>query len=298
MGSNNIIHGFSASQPSFSYRLRPPSTDDFPLSRGTSPKSPVTGKKDQLYCSGSTLPDDDEEAETDGEGVSEDSIDDDGSLNWEDSVSEHVLPSINEKETFPMAILQPVIVLRASLLTAIMYQSPPSTGHLAKSIDTGRTESPPALQQLGTPTKGPSLKTPQDDEDSENTSIMRSFRIPDSKPGRATPSSLRSNALSPATTRENMLANELDESLRGHMHWEHKQKNATANAVLNRQPKAHSLLDPEEHYSSNYVQEKEKSGRGIVFGFGPSSGIRQSHENYFWNQYFDNETWEYHVKGW
>jgi hypothetical protein len=33
------------------------------------------------------LPDDDEEAET-GEGVSKDSIDDDGSLDWEISVSE------------------------------------------------------------------------------------------------------------------------------------------------------------------------------------------------------------------
>ncbi|KAJ5483106.1 hypothetical protein N7530_002352 [Penicillium desertorum] len=52
----------------------------------------------------------------------EDSIDDDGCLNWEDSVSEHVLPSINVKEAFPMAILQPVILSRSSLLTAIMYQ--------------------------------------------------------------------------------------------------------------------------------------------------------------------------------
>ncbi|KAJ5455012.1 dsp1-1 [Penicillium desertorum] len=298
MGSNNIIHGFSASQPSFSYLLRPSPTNDFPLSRGTPPKSPVTGKQGQLSCSGSTLPDDDEEVETDGAGVYEDSIDDDGCLNWEDSVSEHVLPSINVKETFPMAILQPVILSRSSLLTAIMYQSPPSTGHLTKTIDTGRTESPPALQQLPIPTKGPSLTTSQDGEDSENTSIVRSFRIPDSNPGGATSSSPFSNALSPTTTRENMLANELDESLRGHMHWEHKQKNATANAVLNRHPKAPSLLDSEEHSSSDYVQEKEKSGRGIDFSFGPSSGVGQSHENYFWNQYFDNETWEYHVNGW
>jgi hypothetical protein len=80
MGSNNIIHGFSASQPSFSYRLRPPPADDFPLSRSTlPPKSPITGKKSHQSCLGGSLADDDEEAETDGKRVSEDSIDDNGS---------------------------------------------------------------------------------------------------------------------------------------------------------------------------------------------------------------------------
>lgn len=64
-----------------------------------------------------------------------------------------------------------------------------------------------------------------------------------------------------------MLADELDESLKDYMYWEHKQKSATANAVLNRQPNAHSSLG-------------------------------QSHESHLWNQYFDKETWEYHVKGW
>jgi hypothetical protein len=105
---------------------------------------------------------------------------------------------------------------------------------------------------------------------------MRALRIPDSNPGAATSSSSFPNALSPTTTRGNMLADELDESLKGYMYWEQKQKSATANAVLNRQPEAHRLFVPEEN----------------------SSALGQSHENHLRNQYFDNETWDYHVKGW
>ncbi|KAJ5337341.1 uncharacterized protein N7506_005363 [Penicillium brevicompactum] len=268
MGSNSIIHGFSASQPSSSYRLRPPPADDFPLSRSTLlSKSPITGKKSHQSCLGGSLANDDEEAEIDGKRVSEDSIDDDGSLDWEDSVSEHVLPSIDGKETFPMQILQPVVVSRPSLLTAIMHQSPPLTGHPAKTTDTGRTDSPPALRRLPIEPTGPSLTTPQDDDGSENIQTMRALRIPDSNPGASTFPSSFSNALSPTTTRWNMLADELDESLKDYMYWEHKQKSVTANAVLNRQPNAHSSLG-------------------------------QSHEIHLWNQCFDNETWEYHVTGW
>jgi hypothetical protein len=298
MGSNNIIHGFSASQPSFSYRLRPPPTNDFPLSRGTPHKSPVTRKSCQVSCAGSKSPDDYEEAETDGEGVSEDPIDDDGSLDWEDSVSEHVLPSINEKETFQMEILQLVIVSRPSLLTAIINQPPPSTSHSAKTIGIGGTEPPPALQQFPIPIEGPSLTTAQEGDHSESILIMHSLRIPDLERGGATSSSPLFNALSPTTTRENMLADELDESLRGHMHWEHKQKTTTTNVVLNRQLKTHRPVDPEDSFSSENIQERAKSGQGIDFDSGQSSGIGQPHENYLWNPYFDNETREHHVKGW
>jgi hypothetical protein len=73
----------------------------------------------------------------------------------------------------------------SSLLTAVM-QSPPSTGHLAKTIDTGRTESLPALQHLPISTKGPSFDNCIGRWRYKITLVMHSLRIPDPMPGAAT----------------------------------------------------------------------------------------------------------------
>ncbi|CAH0034956.1 unnamed protein product [Clonostachys rhizophaga] len=88
-------------------------------------------------------------------------------------------------------------------------------------------------------------------------------------------------ALSPRTTRRNMLATELTESLRRHLLWERSQKSSTVNAVLKRR---HTSQDV-----ANLRQFPEKSCMKKTEDANTSS----------WNQYFVKETFDgYHSKGW
>lgn len=171
---------------------------------------------------------------SDGEELSEGLIinDDDGSSGWEDSVSESGLSRVSEKDLFPWADLWPDIVSRPSLLTAMMYEASPSTVHPTKVVKVGQSRSSPALQRLHTPPNSSSLTSSQDDDDDdENILMMGSLDILCSTLGTPTPSSSFS---APTPTRENILAGELDVSLRCHLYWEHQQQHTTANAVSNR----------------------------------------------------------------
>ncbi|KAL0929431.1 uncharacterized protein CTRU02_215597 [Colletotrichum truncatum] len=62
-------------------------------------------------------------------------------------------------------------------------------------------------------------------------------------------------ALSPRTTRRNMLATELTQSLRRKLLWERQQKSSTANAVLRRRHTSHDVANlkqyPEEICMNN-----------------------------------------------
>jgi hypothetical protein len=85
-------------------------------------------------------------------------------------------------------------------------------------------------------------------------------------------------ALSPRTTRRNMLATELTESLRRHLLWERQQKNSTATAAIKRRHTAHDVANLQEF--PGQVTSKEAS------------------KNNSWNHYFDHGLGEYHQKGW
>ncbi|KAF5244001.1 hypothetical protein FANTH_7914 [Fusarium anthophilum] len=88
-------------------------------------------------------------------------------------------------------------------------------------------------------------------------------------------------ALSPRTTRRNMLATELTESLRRHLLWERQQKSSTANAVLKRR-----------HTSENVGDLKQYPNRPCMK---KSEDVNASS----WNQYFSKEANNgYHSKGW
>ncbi|PBP17743.1 DUF1752-domain-containing protein [Diplocarpon rosae] len=86
-------------------------------------------------------------------------------------------------------------------------------------------------------------------------------------------------ALSPRTTRRNMLASELTVSLRQHLLWERKQKSQTANAVLKRRHTAQDVANLKQYPDQAYMDQE---------------GSHQS----TWNDYYGHGLGEYHSRGW
>ena len=87
-------------------------------------------------------------------------------------------------------------------------------------------------------------------------------------------------ALSPRTTRRNMLATELTESLRRHLLWERQQKSSTANAVLKRRHTSHDVANLKQYPEKACMKDTEDDATS-------------------WNQYFSKEALNgYHSKGW
>lgn len=297
MGSSNIIRGFSASHISYSCRLHQSLADDTSPTRGTAqPEFPLTGKKRQIFTLGGSSSDDHEGTQSGREEVSECLLNDDGSIDWEDSVSESDVSSVDEKELFPITNLRPDKLSQPSLLTAMIYQSSSKAAHPAKAIGAGRTRSSPAIQQLHTIINDPTLTTSQDN-DNENTPILRDLPVPGSGSDDMSSSSLPI-ALSPMTTRNNMITDEFDESLKCHLRWEHQQGNATANAALHRRYRAHNVVNLEKCSSQECPNENSQAGQCNNIIPPQSIGTKQSDENKSWNHYFDSGTWEYHSKGW
>ncbi|KAF9888686.1 hypothetical protein FE257_008444 [Aspergillus nanangensis] len=213
--------------------------------------------------------DNDEDAIETDDDVSESAIDDDEDSDWEDSVTESGRSSVEERELFQRVDSKPNLVSRRSLLTMMMHQ-PTKMGAIRSS---------PALQRSRlTSPNGPSIPaSPPDDEDSLT---MRGPDVPRSKPIIMKPAP-QSVAHSPRTTRRNMLATELTESLRRHLLWERQQKSATANAFLKRRHTAHDMAN---------LQEYPKGGQ--------ESGQDAKDKTGSFNHYTDFGPWEYHAKGW
>ncbi|OBS15931.1 hypothetical protein FPOA_13342 [Fusarium poae] len=88
-------------------------------------------------------------------------------------------------------------------------------------------------------------------------------------------------ALSLRTTRRNMLATELPESLRRHLLWERQQKSSTANAVLKRRHTSHDVANLKQFPEKPCMKQSEDVNASS------------------WNQYFSKEASDgYHGKGW
>ena len=209
---------------------------------------------------------DDEDDEE--EDVSESAIEDEDDSDWEDSASESGAMSPGDKNLFQRVDSKPNLTSRRSLLTTLIHQ-PDRAAALAQMA----TKSTPALHRSRTSSpNGPSLASSFEEE-----SAMPDH--PRSKPIIMTTSNTHPPALSPRTTRRNMLATELTESLRKHLLWERQQKNTTANAVLKRRHTAHEMANLHKYPGSS-----------------PSSGTAS--KNNSWNHYFDHGLGEYHQKGW
>lgn len=205
---------------------------------------------------------------------------------WEDSVTESGQSSVDDKALFQRVDSRPNLVSRPSLLTMMMHQ-PTKMGM--------PTRSTPALQRSTriTPPNGPSTGASPDDSDNLT---MKGRDVPRSKPIIVKPTAQGSGAHSPRTTRRNMLATELTESLRRHLLWERQQKNTTATAVFKRRHTTHDMANLKE-----YPGPKVAPPTTAVVGGqrGPVDGsAKDTSKNSSWNNYNDYGPWEYHVKGW
>ncbi|RDW81166.1 uncharacterized protein DSM5745_04723 [Aspergillus mulundensis] len=220
---------------------------------------------------------DEDAIETDDD-ISESAIEDDEDSDWEDSITESGRSSVDERDMFQRVDSRPNLVSRRSLLTMMMHQ-PLRMGDASRST--------PALQRSRlTSPNGPSIPASPPDDDEENLT-MKGPGVPRSRPiiMKPTPQSV---AHSPRTTRRNMLATELTESLRRHLLWERQQKSATANAFKRRHT-TQDLKNLKEYPAPQSQQNAVASSNGVD---------KDAAKTGSFNHYTDFGPWEYHAKGW
>ncbi|KAI9769082.1 MAG: hypothetical protein M1840_004433 [Geoglossum simile] len=213
--------------------------------------------------------DDGADTDEDEEVVSESAIDDDDSSDWEDSESGR--SSVDEKEMFQRVDSRPTLTSRRSLLSTLLHQP-----ERAAALQNAASRSTPAMRSRTSSPNGPSVAASPEEE---SALTMRGRQIPRSKPIIMTTPSIHPPTLSPRTTRRNMLATELTESLRRHLLWERQQKNTTASAVLKRRHTSHDVTNLQEYPGQLLSPSKDAS------------------KNNSWN-YFEHGLGEYHQKGW
>lgn len=228
-----------------------------------------------------------EEDDSDDNAIEDDDYEDDEDQ-WEDDDASGP-SSVNDRELFQRVDSRPNLTSHRSLLTTLMHE-----GDRAQALQNAASRSTPAMRRSRTSSpNGPSLATsPQED----SGLMMRSTQIPRSKPIIMTTSNTHPPALSPRTTRRNMLQTELTESLRKHLLWERQQKNATNNAVLKRHqsaiaanPALRRAMTTNDIKSMNV--QREGTGK-------PSAYRDMAKNNSSYNEYFDQGLQEYHQKGW
>ncbi|OAA65082.1 hypothetical protein LEL_10529 [Akanthomyces lecanii RCEF 1005] len=207
------------------------------------------------------------DSDTDVDHVGESAIDDDDSSDWEDSAEESGKSSVDDK-FFQRVESKANLVSRPSLITLMVAQN-----ERQKNLSNQASHS----------------ASPNDSD--EGPLMMKGIRPSNLKPiievprSSAQPTETRrvdtQAAFSPRTTRRNMLATELTESLRRHLLWERQQKTSTANAVLKRRHTSHDV--------ANLKQFPEK----------PCLKKGEHANAVYWNQYFDKDAFDgYHSKGW
>ncbi|KAI8931542.1 hypothetical protein NX059_011197 [Plenodomus lindquistii] len=153
---------------------------------------------------------------------------------WEDEDVEESGPSsVTERPMFSRVDSKPDLTSHRSLLTTALHQ-----GDRAAALQNEASRSSPAIRRSRNSTpNGPSTgNSPQED-----AGLMMRQQGSRPKPIIMTTSNVHPPAMSPKTTRRNMLQSELTGSLRQNLLWERQQKNATTNAVAKRQQSAVSL---------------------------------------------------------
>ena len=254
-----------------------PSSIKFDLQRPTRVKK-QTSFRDEVESrtiSNKTLEDEEVFESDEEEDASESAIDDDDDdSEWEDSPMESGESSIIDKPLFQRVDSRPNLTSRRSLLTTLMHQS-----DRAVALQNIASQSTPALRRSRTSSpNGPSLPDSPDD----GTALeINQPGVTAPKPIIITTSNTHPPALSPKTTRRNMLGTELTESLRKHLLWERQQKSSTANAVLKRRHTAHDVTHLQQFPDPE-----------LSLGSGEASKTNS------WNHYFDYGLGEYHQRGW
>ena len=222
--------------------------------------------------------------ETDDDDIDESAIDDDESSDWEDSMEESGKSSVDDKLSFPRVDSRRNLTSRRSLITTMLHQN-----DRAAALRNAASKSTPHFQRSRTSSpQGPSVIQSVESDDSAPLTMKGRTR-PDHEAPRSgaqpiimttTNVTPHQAALSPKTTRRQMLATELTASLRRHLLWERKQKNQTASAVLKRRHTAHDMANLRQFPDKVHLGTEDKADHGS------------------WNQYFGQGLGEYHSKGW
>ena len=233
-------------------------------------------------------PDNAIESDSEGDYIDESAIDDDDdSSDWEDSIEDSGKSSMDEKY-FQRVDSKANLTSRRSLITLMLAQ----TDERARKLGNHASQSTSAISRGGQASRqGSALgASPNDSDDAPLMmkgrqqlnpikEIPRSTAQPIAMPTRG--HAQGQAALSPRTTRRNMLATELTESLRRHLLWERSQKSSTANAVLKRRHTSHDVANLKQYPERACMKKSEDANAGSF------------------NQFFSKESFEgYHAKGW
>lgn len=214
------------------------------------------------------------DSEDEEDEVSESAIeDDDDSSDWEDSDDQSGPSSVNEKDMFQRVDSRPNLTSRRSLLTTLMHEP-----DRAKALQNAASRSTPMLRrQRTTPPNGPSV--PGSPEPGASIA-MPVHNVTRSKPIIMTTSNTHPPqlALSPRTTRRNMLSTELTESLRKNLLWERQHRSTGNLAALKRRHTAQDMSKLKQYPESISLSQQN----------GPKLN----------NDYFHAGLQEYHAKGW
>jgi len=164
------------------------------------------------------------------------------------------------------------------MLTSLMHEK----DRAGALLQNANSRSSPAIRRSRTTSPNGPLGT------SPPKSIAQGLAQPSrARPIIMTTSNTHPPALSPRTTRRNMLSTELTVSLRQNLLWERQIKRPTAMAAaITRRHTAHDMKNlqqyPGENHSTTFLAPAKD---------GPNTGS--------WNtNYFDSGLQEYHQKGW
>ncbi|KAL8310672.1 hypothetical protein RB597_010493 [Gaeumannomyces tritici] len=222
--------------------------------------------------------------QTEAGDVNEYAINDDDSSEWEGSIEESGKSSAKELD-FQRVDSKVNLTSRRSLLTLALE----GKDRQAK-LGNGTSQSTPAIRQGRPPRQGPSFVSSHNGSDDgplimkkgTRTAPLKSINeIPRSaaQPILTPATNAHQAALSPRTTRRNIISTELTESLRRHLVWERSQKSSTVNAVLKRRHTSHD--------AANLKQDPDK----VVTK--EDNDVNAS----TYDQYFGRDG-SYHSKGW
>lgn len=230
-----------------------------------------------------------DESETEGDDVDESAIDDDDdSSDWEDSIEDSGKSSIDDKTFFQRVDSKVNLTSRRSLITLMLAQN-----DRQQKLGNAASQSTSAISRTRGARQPPSLVASPNDSDEAPLMMRRGTRGAPLRPINEVPRSsaqpimtttnniAHQAALSPRTTRRNMLSTELTESLRRHLLWERSQKSSTANAVLKRRHTSHDVANLKQYPEKVHINKDTDV---------PASS---------WDQYFNRDAFNgYHSKGW
>ncbi|KAI1821311.1 DUF1752-domain-containing protein [Xylaria intraflava] len=238
-----------------------------------------------------------------GSYVGESAIDDDDEdSEWEDSIEESGKSSVEDSVNFTRVPSKPNLTSRRSLISLMFAgqeerqaeRQAERQEERVKALSNFASHSTPAIAQRARQLQNvPNGAASPNDSDDNGLEMRRGVRHTPLNPIKEIPRSgaqpittksapqHQQSALSPRTTRRNMLATELTESLRRQLLWERQQKSSTANAVLKRRHTSHDVANLKQYPEKSYMkQSKDELNTNS------------------WTQFLREENGGYHAQGW